>query len=189
MSLKFVVAIGYSEGGLEHLLTLFDHVPHDQATYVILRHIPIDQRGALNEVLQQHSKLKILEAEDGMAIENDVVYIPPSTSYLTIQNDKLYLRSRLQESRNYNYAINMFLQSLAQAKGERTIAVILSGNGFDGAAGVTYIHEAGGLVIAQKPASCSHPEMPQNAIDTHCVHQILLPHQMPDFITSHVHTV
>ncbi|MCW3107687.1 MAG: chemotaxis protein CheR, partial [Segetibacter sp.] len=137
MSLTVLVAIGYSEGGLEPLLTFFDHVPHDHATYIILRHIPPDQRGVLSEILQRYSKLEVLEAEDGMDIENDKVYIPPSANYLTIENDKLYLQPRVMESRNYNFAINIFLQSLAQAKGERSIAVILSGNGFDGAVGVT----------------------------------------------------
>lgn len=189
MNLKFVVAIGYSEGGLEPLLTFFDHVPHDQATYIILRHIPIGQRSVLNDVLEQHSKLKIVEAEDGMPIENDLVYIPPSNSYLTIKSDRLYLESRVHESRGYNYSINTFLESLAQAKGERSIAVILSGNGFDGTVGVTRVHEAGGMVIAQEPASCTFPEMPKSAIDTHCVHHILRPSDMPDVITKHVHPI
>jgi two-component system CheB/CheR fusion protein len=189
MGLKFIVAIGYSEGGLEPLLTFFDHVPHDEATYIILRHIPIGQRGALREILLRHSKLEIVEAEDGMPIENDVVYIPPSTSYLSIKNDTLYLHPRVMESRSYNYAINTFLQSLAEAKADKSIAVVLSGNGFDGAAGVTHIHQAGGIAIAQIPASCSNPEMPQYAIDTKCVDKILLPSEMPAFITRHVHPI
>ncbi|MDB5246473.1 MAG: hypothetical protein JWQ40_867 [Segetibacter sp.] len=184
MSLKFVVAIGYSEGGLEPLLTFFDHVPHDQATYVILRHIPFGQRGALTEILSKHSKLEISEAENEMAIENDKIYIPPSDSYLTIRNDKLYLQSRFVRPHSYNFSIDIFLESLAKAKANRSIAVILSGGGFDGAVGVTHINEAGGIVIAQTPASCTYPDMPQNAIDTGCVHQILLPAEMPGIITK-----
>ena len=189
MNFKFVVAIGYSEGGLEPLLTFFDHVPHDQATYVILRHIPIDQRGALADILKRHSKLEIKEAEDGKKIENDVVYIPPSSSYLLIQNDKLYLRSRAKETRNYNYSIDVFLESLAKSKREKSIAVILSGNGVDGAEGVMQIKEAGGVVIVQDPQSCSCPAMPLRAIETGCVHQILRPAEMPAFITKYVHPI
>lgn len=189
MNIKFVVAIGYSEGGLEPLMTFFDHVPHDQATYIILRHIPIGQRGALGEILQRHSKLRIVEVQDGMPIENDVVYIPPSTSYLIIKHDTLYLQPRIMESRNYNYSINIFLESLAQAKGEKSIAVILSGNGFDGAVGATQIQKAGGLVIAQDPATCTNPQMPASAIDTGCVDKMLPPAEMVDFITKHVHPI
>lgn len=189
MNLKFVVAIGYSEGGLEPLLTFFDQVPHDQATYIILRHIPLGQRGALSEVLQRHSKLAIKEAEDGKKIENDVVYIPPSTSYLTIKNDRLYLKSRALETKNYNYSIDTFLQSLAEAKGEKSIAVILSGSGHDGVVGATQIKKSGGIVIVQEPSSCSCPEMPIRAIETGSVHKILPPSEMPDFITKYVHPI
>jgi chemotaxis response regulator CheB len=189
MNLKFVVAIGYSEGGLDPLITFFDHVPHDQATYIILRHIPIGQRGALSDILGRHSKLQIKEAQDGLPIENDVVYIPPSSSYLVIKEDTLFLRPRVKESRNYNYSINIFLESLAQAKGELSIAVILSGSGFDGAVGVTQIHKAGGMVIAQSPECCSNPEMPKSAMATGCVDKVLIPSEMPDVITKHVHPI
>jgi two-component system CheB/CheR fusion protein len=189
MNLKFVVAIGYSEGGLDPLLTLFDHVPHDQATYVILRHIPMDQRSVLAQVLKRHSKLVIMEVENGMAIENDIIYIPPSHSYITIKNNKLNLHARVLEPRNQNDTINIFLKSLALSKGEKSIAVILSGNGTDGATGAVSIYEAGGVVIVQKPETCSYPAMPQNVIDTACVHEILLPSEMPDFITKRVHPI
>ena len=186
MSTKFVVAIGYSEGGLEPISTFFDHVPHDHVTYVILRHIPVGQRSLIGDILQRHSKLKIMEVEDGMSIENDVVYIPSSTSYLTIADDKLYLHPRVHDSRNYNYSVNTFLESLAVAKGEKAVAVILSGNGVDGAVGVTQIHERGGLVIAQEPASCENPGMPENAIGTNCVHHVLPPSDMPGAIARHI---
>ncbi|MCW3078654.1 chemotaxis protein CheB [Segetibacter sp.] len=189
MNLKFVVAIGYSEGGIEHLLKFFDNTPHDQATYVILRHVPIGQRGLLRDVLQRHSKLEIVEAEDGMAIENDKVYIPPSNSYMTIKNDTFYLHQRLLEHSYYNSTIDTFLESLAKDKAHKSIAVILSGNGADGAVGVAHIHKAGGLVIAQAPATCSHPQMPQAVIDTQGVDQVLAPHEMPAFITKHVDPV
>ena len=186
MNLKFVVAVGYSEDGLAPLLTFFDHVPHDQATYIILRHIPIGQRSVLKEILNRHSKLEILEAENGVAIENDKVYIPPPSSYITIKNDKLYLQPRIHESANYNFLIDIFLKSLAADKGEKSMAVILSGAGVDGAKGVTEIYKAGGTVFAQKPESCINPEMPQSAIDTNCVHYILLPSEMPGVLTKHV---
>ncbi len=189
MNFKFVVAIGYSEGGLEPLLTFFDHVPHDQATYIILRHIPIDQRSALTEILKRHSKLEIKEAEDGEQIKNDVVYIPPSSSYLLIENDILYLQSRAKETRNYNYSIDIFLESLAKAKGEKSIAVILSGSGVDGAEGAIQIRKSGGVVIVQDPASCSCPSMPLRAIETGCVYKMLRPAEMPDFITKYVHPI
>src|SRR5438094_2639577 len=91
---KFIVAIGYSEGGIKAIKTFFDHTPHDQATYVILRHIPIDARNELHEVLKRHSKLTIVEAQHNLDIKKDTVYIPPASSYMTIKNDRFLLTPR-----------------------------------------------------------------------------------------------
>lgn len=189
MNSKFIVAIGYSEGGLKPLLSFFDHVPHDQATYIILRHVPMDQRGALTEILHRHSKLDIKEVEDGTIIENDVVYIPPSAYYTIIKGNKLYLKSRAMDTRTYNYSIDSFLQSLAKEKGKKSMAVILSGSGTDGVEGATEIQKSGGLVIVQDPASCSHPQMPARVIETGCAYKILAPVEMPDFITKYAHPI
>lgn len=186
MKFKFVVAIGYSEGGLVPLTSFFDHVPHDHATYIILRHIPIGQRNVLADILQRHSKLAIKEAEDDTPIENDVVYIPPSDSFLTIKDDRLFLHPRTSNQKNYNYSINIFLYSLAIAKREQCIAIILSGNGRDGSDGVVQIKKAGGLVLVQTPSSCEKAEMPENAIETGVVDEVLLPAKMPAIVSNYV---
>lgn len=186
MGLTFVVAIGYSEGGLKALLTMFDHIPHDQATYVILRHVPINQRNLLTEILQKHSKLEIFEVENGMEVIKNKVYIPPSDSYVTIKRNKLYLHLRLNETKNYNYNIDKFLLSLAGDKKDRSIAVILSGGGKDGIDGIIEIHKAGGMIIAQQPETCEVADMPINAINTGLVHSILAPAEIQEVITQHV---
>src|SRR5688572_30126764 len=103
MTERFVVAIGSSAGGLDAMKTFFDHTPHDNVTYVILRHIPIAHQSVLQEILQRHSKLQILEAEDGVLIKKDHVYIPPSSMYMTIKNNQLYLRPRIVDEHAGNW--------------------------------------------------------------------------------------
>jgi chemotaxis response regulator CheB len=71
--------------------------------------------------------------------------------------------------------ISIFLQSLAKDRQKRAIAVILSGFDSDGAAALEPIKEAGGLVFAQKFQTASQPDMPQSAIKTGCVDQLLSP--------------
>lgn len=189
MAQKFIVAIGYSEGGLSPLLTFFDHVPHDQATYIILRHIPQNQRGVLQEILNKHSKLRILEAVNGVPIENDVVYIPPSLSYITIKNDNLYLHQRARNTTPYNCSIDIFFKSMAEAKAKKSIAVILSGSGIDGTVGASQVHEAGGLVLVQSPKSCAYSEMAVSSINTGDVDEILSASEMPGFILKHINPI
>ena len=189
MTQRFVVAIGSSAGGLDAMKTFFDHTPHDNVTYVILRHIPMEYQSVLHEILQRHSKLKILQAEDGTLIKKDHVYMPPPSMYMTIKNDTLYLRPRIIEEIGGNRVMNIFFESLAHEKGKKAIAVILSGGGTDGAKGAIAIKEAGGLVIVQKPESCEHPDMPLNAIKTGKVDHILFPADMPDAIVQHANAI
>jgi two-component system CheB/CheR fusion protein len=186
---KFVVAIGSSAGGLDPMLSFFDFTPHDQATYIILRHIPFDYQSQLHLILQRHSKLTIAEVVNDTLIEKDTIYMPPASTYLTIKNDRLYLQKRIERSLFPNWSVDVFLKSVAEAKGNKCIAVILSGAGSDGAKGATLVNKAGGLVIAQTPASCQHSSMPETAIKTGIVDHILMPIEMPHVILQHVDTI
>lgn len=186
MSNKFIVAIGSSAGGLAPMTSYFDFAPHDQATYIILRHLPIDYKSQLQQILERHSKLTIIEATNDVLVEKDTVYMPPSSMYMTIKNDRLYLSPRIKESGYPNWSIDVFLESLAKAKGKFGIAIILSGAGTDGSKGVTFIKEAGGMVVAQNIASCEHSSMPRHAISTGNVDYELIAADMPPVILQHI---
>jgi two-component system CheB/CheR fusion protein len=189
MKNKFVVALCSSAGGLDPLKSFFDSTPHDQATYIILRHVPVEHQSVLHEILQKHSKLTIKEAEDNVVIEKDFIYIPPPSTYLRIENDTLFLDKRLKDSLFPNKIADIFLKSLAAEKGKNSIAVIFSGGGSDGSRGATLIKQAGGMVIAQQPTSCEYAYMPSNAIKTGKVDYVLLPAEMPKIILHHANEV
>jgi two-component system CheB/CheR fusion protein len=138
------------------------------------------------DILKRHSELEVVEAEHGTRIEQNKVYMLPSKMYMTIKDDHLYLQRREAISLYPNVAIDIFLQSLATAKGDESIAVILSGRGSDGAKGATMIKESGGIVIVQKPQSSEYSSMPESAIRTGSVDYELLPEEMPNTILEHI---
>ncbi|TDH27942.1 chemotaxis protein CheB [Segetibacter sp. 3557_3] len=182
-----IVALGFSAGGLNPLKKFFNAVLHDHVSYIILRHIPKGYQSALQEILQRHSKLTIVEATDGMKIKKDVVYITPPFAHMTVRNETLYLHTRRLEPGG-NWAVDIFLNSLAETDGNR-IAVILSGAGSDGSKGIVKLKSAGGLVLVQTPESCEHASMPENAIATGTVDYITEPGKMPEIIQQHVETI
>ncbi|MFN2400033.1 MAG: CheR family methyltransferase [Gemmatimonadaceae bacterium] len=71
--------------------------------------------------------------------------------------------------------IDDFLRSLAAAKGNSAIGVILSGTASDGALGLEAIKAEGGITFAQDERSARHTGMPRNAVGTGCVDFVLPP--------------
>ena len=64
------------------------------------------------------------------------------------------------------------------------MAVILSGTGTDGAAGLQEVREAGGITIVQEPSTARYDGMPSSAIATDLVDFILPPEQMPIYLIN-----
>ncbi len=76
--------------------------------------------------------------------------------------------------------IDFFLRALAKDQQQRAVGVILSGTGSDGTLGVKAIKLAGGLVLAQDSESAEHTGMPDSAISSGVVDQVLSPEEIPE---------
>ncbi len=167
-----IVGIGASAGGVEALSALFGHIPpHPGAAFLVVTHLAPNRISLLPEILGRCTSMPVASATDGLAIEEDHVYLIPPGAILTVANLRLALSERIEE-RN---PIDILLASLALEAGERAIAVILSGTGTDGAVGVKAVREAGGFTLAQGPDSKpqTHHGMPDAAIATGFVDCVL----------------
>lgn len=61
-------------------------------------------------------------------------------------------------------SIDRLFDSIAEHRGERGVAVVLSGSGSDGSRGLVAVRAAGGLTMAQNPDSARFAGMPTAAI-------------------------
>lgn len=59
--------------------------------------------------------------------------------------------------------LDVLMESVARSYGARSVAVVLSGSGQDGAAGTAAMKRAGAIVIAQSPDTAQYPSMPNAA--------------------------
>jgi two-component system CheB/CheR fusion protein len=180
---RYIVAIGGSAGSLKPMIKFFDHTPVDDISYVVLRHIVRNMQSLLEEILQLHSPLKVIEVTHDMEVEKNTVYILPAGFYMTIKNGHFHLHQRIGP---VNCAIDIFMESLAKEYKEKSIGIILSGLGTNGTKGVISIKQAGGNTIVQKPSSCEFDHMPESAIKTGCVDDVARPEEMPAMIEQHV---
>jgi len=180
-----IIAIGASAGGLDEINLFFDHTPLDGVSYVIIQHLSSDFKSRMVELLARHSKLLVKEAEDGMTVICNKVYIIPHNKFMTISNGKLYLSGK-DDIKGPHLTINIFFNSLAVDCGKRAIGVILSGLGSDGTDGIKAIKKAGGMIIARSPANSEFSSMPSSAIATGLVDFVLEPALMPAAIEDYV---
>ena len=175
----YVVGIGASAGGIEALQEFFHHVaPDSGAAYVVILHLSPDHDSQLAQVLQHAAPIPVTQVAGHAAIEANHVYVVPPNKVLRIEGDTILVAdiTRKEERRA---PVDMFLRSLADARGSRSAAVILSGTGPNGSSGLKRIKEYGGLVVVQDPDSAKYGDMPRNSIATGLVDLVLPIAEMP----------
>lgn len=179
-----IVGIGASAGGLEAFEAFFRHVPVDcNMAFVVVAHLDPDHVSILTDILQRTTPLKVVEAADQMQVESGHVYVIPPNRDMTIFHGALQL-SLPDKPRGQRMVIDAFFRSLAEDLAEAAAGIILSGTGTDGTLGVRAIAGAGGLTLAQEPASAKYDGMPASAIQSGFVTQVLSVERMPEALMT-----
>ncbi len=160
-----IVAIGASAGGLEPIEQFFDHMPSDCGfTFVVIQHLSPDFKSMMNELISRHSTMLIERIEDGMPAQPNAIYLNPPRKTLTIHNGIFRLED-FDATMSLHLPIDSFFETLADEAGGDAIAIVLSGTGSDGTKGAAAIRSAGGMVMAQDPATTKFDGMPTSIID------------------------
>ena len=169
------IVIGASAGAVEALSQLLPALPAQLRTPVIIVvHVPANRASLLAELFSSKCALRVREAEDKLAVSEGTVWFAPSGYHLLIERDHSFSLS-VDEPVNYSRpSIDVLFESAAHAYGERLLALVLTGANQDGAEGAAVIHQRGGLVAVQDPATALVATMPQLCIER----------STPDFVGS-----
>jgi len=182
---QYIIAIGASAGGLEAIDTFFDYTPLDGVSYILIQHLSPNFKSQMVHVLSRHSKLQVIEVTDQIKIENNKVYLIPSSNFMVVKDGKLILSDK-KDKKPPHMTIDYFFTSLAEERGDKAIGVILSGTGNDGSKGIEAIKRGGGIVFVQDPETANFNGMPLAAIATGCTDMVLSPQAMPQVIEGYV---
>ncbi len=183
---NFCVGIGASAGGLEALEQFFKNMPNDSGlSFVVVQHLSPDYKSLMVELLSKHTQMKVFRAEDGMEIQPNCIYLIPPKKNMTVFHGKLFLTEQ-EHHHVINLPIDIFLRSLADDFGDKSIGIILSGTGSDGTLGIRAIKGIGGMVMAQDDSSAKFDGMPRSAIATGLVDYILPADKMPEELLKYV---
>jgi two-component system, chemotaxis family, protein-glutamate methylesterase/glutaminase len=162
-----IVVVGASTGGPRALAELVGRLPADfPAPVVVAQHMPGGFTRLLAERLDRHCALKVIEAEHDQALETGCVYIAPGGNQLTLSRPDGRLRFQVDgapSSAIYRPSIDLLLRSAIEHAGSRTIGVILTGMGNDGARGLRALRRAGGRTLAESRDTAVIYGMPRAA--------------------------
>jgi two-component system CheB/CheR fusion protein len=121
----------------------------------LVPHLDPAHESHLAELLARHTTMPVVEAEDGMTVEANRLYVIPPNKYLTIRGAVLRLTGPVKE-RTAQTSIDLFLRSLAEDQEERSICIILSGTGSHGTLGLKAVKNAGGMAMVQDPTTAEY---------------------------------
>ena len=174
-----MVGLGGSAGSIVALREFFGAMPADSGmAFVVVLHLAPEHESTLPDLLGRTTKMRVVQASQGVKVEANCVYVIPPGKHLTADDGQLRLTD-LQKSPGKRVAVDLFFRSLADTHGAHAAAIVLSGADGDGAIGLKRIKERGGLTIAQDPDEADHASMPRAAIDTGMVDWVLQVAEMP----------
>jgi two-component system, chemotaxis family, CheB/CheR fusion protein len=172
-----LVLLGGSAGATEDFITVLAGLPASAGFAVlVISHLDRTQQSQLDEVLKRHAVMPVERLSHMRKIEHDRVFVLPEDAVVTALDGHFRLSRR---GAGAHMPIDLCLSSLAEDPDVQAAAVILSGAGSDGAAGVIDLKATGGFVIAQSPGSAAHESMPTATINTGLVDHVLPPDQIP----------
>ncbi|MDF2883218.1 MAG: chemotaxis response regulator protein-glutamate methylesterase [Clostridiaceae bacterium] len=168
------VAIGASTGGPKALYAVITSLPHDLGVPVfVVQHMPVGFTKAFAERLNSNSEISVVEAQNGDAIEKNVVYIAPGGYHMEVGSDKRIHLNTDPSMWGVRPAVDKLFFSSSKVYKENLMSVVLTGMGKDGANGTIEIKKNGGYTISEHQSTCTIYGMPKAAFETGMIDMVL----------------
>lgn len=169
-----IVVVASSTGGPATLMKLIPEFPADfPGAVIVVQHMPGNFTAQFSKQLGEVSGMKVKEAEAGEIVVPGQVYVCPGANHLRVSATGRIVLDDGPRINGYRPCADLTIESVVAYCGANAVAVILTGMGNDGSKGVQAVRTAGGHVIAQDESTAVIFGMPQEAIKTGAVDQVL----------------
>ena len=175
---KKVVLIGTSTGGPRALQEVITKIPANiQAPILIVQHMPAGFTKSLATRLDQLSKIKVKEAEQGDILQNGVAYIAPGGYHLKLRKVGISFGIVLDQTEpprsGHRPSVDVMFEEVSKYDDFDKIAVIMTGMGYDGSKGLIALKQTGNVMaIAESADTCIVYGMPKAAVETQLVDEV-----------------
>jgi two-component system chemotaxis response regulator CheB len=176
-----LAVLGASTGGPPALQRLLCDLPGSLPLGILVaQHMPERFTRAFADRVGRLADFRVSEAQDGERVSAGHALVAPGGRHLRVEREGgpgSHLRVRVLQPREgewrYRPSIDLLLTTAAEAVGERTCGVILTGMGNDGSQGIQAVKRAGGLTLAESEETAVVYGMPKEAIATGRVDEVL----------------
>lgn len=163
-----VVAMGASTGGPKALERVLSELPRNlPAAVLVVQHMQAGMTTFLAETLAGKVGLPVEEGRDGARVETGKIYLAPGGWHMKVVLDaEGEVRIALREDPPENFcrpSADYLFRSVAEVYAGRSLGVILTGIGNDGAEGLRAMKARGVKVIAQDEGTSVVYGMPKAA--------------------------
>lgn len=169
-----VVAIAASTGGPEALNRIFSELPGNfPAPILVVQHLPDGFLHGCATWMNENSSLRVKVAEEGEFPEPGTVYLAGNGAHLGVSDQSTLVSSYTDPVGGFRPSGTYLFESAAKVFGSSTLAMVLTGTGSDGVAGLKSVKEAGGWIMAQDEESSVVFGMPGEAVKSGHVNLVL----------------
>lgn len=180
-----VIAIGASTGGTDAINSMLTKFSSNMPGIVMVQHMPAGFTSLYAKRLDAISNLSVKEASDRDELKPGTVLLAPGDYHMILEKSSggYYVRcNQNQKVNGHRPSVDVLFDSVAEAAGEHSIGVILTGMGADGAVGLKKIRNFGGYTIGQDERSSIVYGMPMAAYISGAVMMQLPLYRIPDEI-------
>ncbi|UJP06373.1 MAG: chemotaxis-specific protein-glutamate methyltransferase CheB [Nitrosomonas sp.] len=172
-----IVAIGCSTGGPQALFSIFSNLPLNfPIPIVVTQHISRGFIGGLVAWLQGGTMVRVVLAENGQPLKPGTIYFAPDNVHLQIARNESGLIACFNndpEINGFRPSATQLFKSVAEICRNRSVGVLLTGMGSDGADGLLAMRRVGAHTIVQDEESAVVYGMPGSAITLQAVDQVV----------------
>lgn len=162
------VAMGISTGGPSTISTVLPLLPADfPAALFLVQHMPAAFIAPYVSRLQKECAIQVAEAKSGEPVQAGTCYVAGNDLHLNLYRKgtgDVVLRTSAHPKTLFVPSVDVMMESVLAVYGSRTIGVLMTGIGDDGADQMVRIRAAGGGTIAESKESCVVFGMPCQAI-------------------------
>ncbi len=180
-----MVAIGSSTGGPSVLQTILSALPGDfPAPITVVQHISPGFTAGFVNWLNQSSRLKVQMGVSGQVALPGNVYVAPDGLHMKVDRRCRISTTPEDPESTIRPSVACLFRSVAEAFGDKSVGVLLTGMGRDGAAELKLMRDRGAVTIAQDKESCVVYGMPGEAVKLGAAKYSLPPQRIAEMLSG-----